>query len=72
VWLLDEPTTALDAASQERLHGVMQAHLVGGGIIVAATHGPLGLANPLELQLGTLSHCSNDVCPSLAPLDAPP
>jgi heme exporter protein A len=72
VWLLDEPTTALDAASQERLHGVMQAHLAGGGIIVAATHGPLGLANPLELRLGTLPHCSDDVCPSLTALDAPP
>ena len=44
IWLLDEPTTALDAASQERLDGLMRAHLDGGGIIVAATHGPLGLA----------------------------
>lgn len=52
IWLLDEPTTALDAASQERLHGVMQAHLSEGGLIVAATHGPLGLTEPAELRLG--------------------
>jgi heme exporter protein A len=65
VWLLDEPTTALDAASQERLQGVMQAHLAGGGIIVAATHGPLGLAEPLALQMGALSHRSDEVWPSL-------
>ena len=52
IWLLDEPTTALDAASQERLGGVMRAHLDGGGIILAATHGPLGLDETQELRLG--------------------
>ena len=52
VWLLDEPTTALDVASQGRLAALMQEHLDGGGIIVAATHGPLGLANARELRLG--------------------
>jgi ABC-type transport system involved in cytochrome c biogenesis ATPase subunit len=30
----------------------MQAHLAGGGIIVAATHGPLGLDGAKELRLG--------------------
>src|SRR5258708_24850862 len=43
IWLLDEPTTALDAASQDRLRQVMHAHLSDGGLVVAATHGPLGL-----------------------------
>jgi heme exporter protein A len=72
VWLLDEPTTALDAASQERLRRVMQAHLTSGGLIIAATHGPLGLAEPLELQLGEVSHRGDDFCPSLDRLDAVP
>ena len=53
VWLLDEPTAALDTAGQQRLLGLMQAHLAGGGIIVAATHGPLGLDGAKELRLGT-------------------
>jgi heme exporter protein A len=53
IWLLDEPTTALDAASQERLGRVMRAHLDGGGIILAATHGPLGLEKAQELRLGS-------------------
>ena len=52
LWLLDEPTTALDAASQERLDGLMRTHLVDGGLIVAATHGPLGLPGAQELRLG--------------------
>jgi len=52
LWLLDEPTSALDAPSQERLAGLMRAHLGTGGMIVAATHGPIGLDAPRELRLG--------------------
>lgn len=43
VWLLDEPTAALDVASQGVLAGIMAEHVAAGGIILAATHGPLGL-----------------------------
>jgi len=50
VWLLDEPTAALDTASQARLAELMQAHRAGGGIIIAATHGPLGI-DAAELRL---------------------
>lgn len=52
LWLLDEPTAALDTASQATLGELMQAHLVAGGIIVAATHGPLPVAASRELRLG--------------------
>ena len=51
VWLLDEPTSALDAAGQDLFVGVMRDHLAGGGIIVAATHTPLGI-NARELRMG--------------------
>jgi heme exporter protein A len=51
VWLLDEPTAALDVASQALLAGLMQRHLDGGGLLVAATHGPLGLAGARILEL---------------------
>ena len=54
LWLLDEPTTALDAASQARLALLMKDHLAAGGLIVAATHGDLGLA-ARELRLGGAS-----------------
>ena len=53
LWLLDEPTTALDGAAQAALAAVMQAHLEGGGILVAAVHAPLGLDEARELRLGT-------------------
>jgi heme exporter protein A len=52
LWLLDEPTAALDVAAQARLTELMGAHLAGGGIILAATHGPLGLTAANELRLG--------------------
>lgn len=52
LWLLDEPTSALDVQSQDRLADLMRAHLKGGGMIIAATHGPIGLDAPRELQLG--------------------
>ncbi len=38
VWLLDEPTAALDAEGEAMLGGLMGAHLASGGMIVAATH----------------------------------
>jgi heme exporter protein A len=52
IWLLDEPTSALDAPSQARLAGLMREHLAGGGMIVAAAHGPIGLERARELKLG--------------------
>ena len=52
LWLLDEPTSALDVQSQERLAGLMRKHLADGGMIMAATHGPIGLENPRELRVG--------------------
>jgi heme exporter protein A len=51
VWLLDEPTAALDAAGQDLVAGLMRDHLARGGLIVAATHGPLGIG-ARELRMG--------------------
>jgi heme exporter protein A len=52
IWLLDEPTSALDAAAQAMLAELMRTHLAGGGLILAATHGPIGLDGTRELRLG--------------------
>jgi heme exporter protein A len=54
IWLLDEPMSTLDASAQERLATMMRAHLAGGGLIVAATHGPIGLGDAQELRLDDL------------------
>ncbi|WEX09859.1 heme ABC exporter ATP-binding protein CcmA [Chelativorans sp. AA-79] len=51
-WLLDEPTAGLDRASERRFADLMRGHLAEGGIIVAATHLPLGLERAQELRMG--------------------
>lgn len=56
IWLLDEPASTLDAAGRERLRDFMQSHLAAGGLILAATHGPLGLSGAQELSLDRSAH----------------
>ena len=51
LWLLDEPMTALDQASRVRFAQAMRAHCVEGGLIVVATHEPLGFETTRELAL---------------------
>ncbi len=51
LWLLDEPTVGLDAASVERLAPLLAGHRARGGMVVAATHLPLPLDAPRELRL---------------------
>ena len=51
VWILDEPATALDLGSQEKFAQAMAEHRAGGGMILAATHAPLGLLDAKELRL---------------------
>jgi heme exporter protein A len=51
IWLLDEPASALDAAGQNLFTALMRDHLAGGGLIIAATHAPLGV-QARELRIG--------------------
>jgi len=51
IWLLDEPTSALDASAQGLFAGLMKDHLARGGLIIAATHAPLGIETR-ELRIG--------------------
>jgi heme exporter protein A len=51
VWLLDEPTVSLDAATTGAFARVVDAHLAAGGIAIAATHLPLGLGRSREIRL---------------------
>jgi heme exporter protein A len=52
LWLLDEPTVGLDTASLARLVGVMARQTEKGGMIIAATHVPLGREPDVRLELG--------------------
>ena len=55
LWLLDEPTVSLDAASVQLLARQVARHAAGGGLVLAATHIPLGLASERRLELGMRS-----------------
>jgi heme exporter protein A len=51
IWLLDEPTSALDAAGQTLFADLTRDHLARGGLVLAATHAPLGI-EARELKIG--------------------
>jgi heme exporter protein A len=51
VWLLDEPTVSLDAASVALFADVVRAHLARGGSALIATHVDLGLDEAALLDL---------------------
>lgn len=51
LWLLDEPTVSLDAASVALFAAAMHAHLASGGAALMATHIDLGLEEARTLDL---------------------
>lgn len=51
LWLLDEPTAALDVASTARFLATVERHRADGGIVIAATHAPLALESLQTLDL---------------------
>ena len=51
IWLLDEPTLGLDAASVAGLGRMLAGHRGRGGVVVAATHLPLPLPGAETLRL---------------------
>lgn len=53
VWLLDEPLGPLDVLWREVAGQILQRHLDGGGLILAAVHDPLPIpARALDLGVG--------------------
>ena len=51
LWLLDEPTTGLDAASIQQFLGLCEAQRQRGGMIIASTHTPMELPDAQVLAL---------------------
>jgi heme exporter protein A len=52
VWLVDEPTSGLDRASESLFADIAKNYLASGGIMVAATHLPLGIDGLQHLHIG--------------------
>jgi heme exporter protein A len=51
VWLLDEPSTNLDAEGQQLVSQLIEEHIASGGIAVVAVHHELALARVRRLDL---------------------
>lgn len=52
IWIVDEPTAGLDAQSVKMFTGLCHAFCEGGGILIAATHLPLGIETEKTLEIG--------------------
>ncbi|WP_370195351.1 MULTISPECIES: heme ABC exporter ATP-binding protein CcmA [Aurantimonas] len=70
VWILDEPTSALDAASQLTFAEIVEAHVAAGGLVIAATHQPLGLSTTLTLDLTPSVHAAREADRAAPSIDA--
>jgi len=56
LWLLDEPAAGLDQMAHAALDRLIKAHLDDGGMVMAATHAPLGSGcAPDELALEAIA-----------------
>ncbi|UJW75419.1 heme ABC exporter ATP-binding protein CcmA [Rhizobium sp. SL42] len=56
IWILDEPTAALDSRADEMFEGLVRRHRGAGGIVLAATHQPLGLDGAQQLEMRGFDH----------------
>ncbi len=61
VWLLDEPTAALDTSAEALFTRLIEAHLGDGGMVMAATHQPLGLETARELKMSGFTGVTEEV-----------
>lgn len=52
IWILDEPTSGLDAQSVNLFTALAKAFVEDDGILIAATHLPLGLEKTKTLEIG--------------------
>jgi heme exporter protein A len=51
IWILDEPTAALDSRADRLFEDLVRQHRASGGIVLAATHQPLGIEGAQTLEM---------------------
>ncbi len=51
IWILDEPTAALDRRADAMFEDLVRRHRQAGGIVIAATHQPLGMEGAAQLEM---------------------
>jgi heme exporter protein A len=53
-WILDEPTSGLDKESETLFAALVRSHLNEGGILIAASHLPIGLNDLQNINLSDM------------------
>jgi len=61
LWLLDEPTIALDAASVDAVRALIAEHRAEGGMAVIATNVDLGIVDTTSLNLLDFAAAEEDI-----------
>jgi heme exporter protein A len=60
LWLLDEPSVALDRAGIARLEAVIAEHRASGGMVAVSTHADIDLPGADSLELGAFNAAAED------------
>lgn len=60
LWLLDEPTVALDRPSIAKIEAAITAFRASGGIVIASTNAPLTLPNAQEIDVAAAMPAPED------------
>jgi heme exporter protein A len=60
IWLLDEPSAALDRDGEARLEAAIAAHRAAGGRVAVATHQPLAIPDAAVIALDDFAAGSGD------------
>ena len=60
LWLLDEPTVALDRAAVRLLEDIIAEHRAAGGMVVLSTHADIALPGHRVLQLDDFTPMAHD------------
>ena len=60
IWLLDEPSAALDREGESRLERAIAVHRAAGGRVALATHQPLDIPEAVEIALDDFAVAPGD------------
>ncbi|MGB1026662.1 MAG: ABC transporter ATP-binding protein, partial [Rhodospirillaceae bacterium] len=71
IWLLDEPTTALDRKSIGLLEGELARHRAEGGCVMLSTHQAVALPGAEDLDMSLYSLTGEAAYAVLSDLDGP-
>ena len=65
IWLLDEPTAALDSDGEARLVAAIAGHRAAGGSVAVATHQPIALTDAATVVLDDFAALADDALAAL-------